>query len=79
MAQTEPPSLQPPSRRERRHQPTLVEPELPSSRAARTRARRERSIERRFTALFVLAVAALVLYLMLESRWGTNLIHHWHP
>lgn len=50
--------------------------ELQEGRAARTRRRRERSMERRFTWLFVIVVAATTLYLFSRTVWGLMLIHH---
>ncbi len=75
MAQTDPLS-----RRQRHHENVLEDTEaLAQSRAERTRARREESMERRFTGVFFVAVAATLVYLVMKTPWGLNLIHHVHP
>ena len=44
-------------------------------RAARTRRRRELSMERRFTWLFMIVVATTTLYLFSRTVWGLMLLH----
>lgn len=76
MAAFEPPTWQTPSRR----QTKPVNPAEPEawldSRAARNRQRREASMERRFTWLFVAAVVIIALYLASRTPFGITLVHH---
>ena len=85
MAQPQQPTNLPtPSRR--RTQPAAPESTMSEagldSRAARNRERRERSMERQFSWLFILAVGATTLYLLSRTPWGLSLMHsglaHWH-
>lgn len=74
MAASEQPTWQPPTRRSHRaSRQSLPEPG-PDSRAERNRERRERSMERQFTWLFAVAVAATTLYLVSRTPWGWSLI-----
>ena len=74
MAAPEPPNWQPPSRRQQRLAAAPADPAM-DSRAERNRQRRERSMERRVTWLFAVAVAATTLYLLSRTAWGISLIH----
>lgn len=75
MAQTDPLS-----RRHRHHEEIPEDTaSLAQSRAERTRARREQSMERRFTGVFIIAVAATLVYLVIKTPWGLSLVHHLHP
>lgn len=85
MAQPQQPTNLPmPSRR--RNRPAAPESTpleaAPDSRTARNRERRERSMERQFSWLFILAVGATTLYLLSRTPFGLNLMHstlaHWH-
>lgn len=77
MAAYQPPSWQPPSRRQARAaKPIENHPEL-DSRSERNRLRRERSMERRFSWLFITAVAATSLYLIGRTPWGLLLVHRY--
>ncbi len=85
MAQPQQPSNLPtPSRRRSGPDaPESIPPEsAPDSRAARNRERRERSMERQFSWLFILAVGATTLYLLSRTPFGLSLMHstlaHWH-
>lgn len=76
MAAFEPPRFEMPSRRRGKEpSPYDLAPEH-DSRAARNRVRREKSMERRFTWLFVAAVVSIVLYLASRTPVGLTVMHH---
>jgi hypothetical protein len=76
MAAFEPPNWQTPSRRQMKaEKPEEPDAEL-DSRSARNRLRREKSMERRFTWLFVTAVALVTLYLVSRTPAGVIIMHH---
>lgn len=75
MATPESPSPLPISRRQAKEQKLAMAEELAAeSRVARMRERRDRSTERKFTALFIFAVSILTLYLVSRTPWGMHLI-----
>lgn len=76
MAASEPPSLETPSRRLKKSvTPSALQETPPDSRAERSRQRRERSLERQFSWLFVVAVGATTLYLISRTPWGLTFLH----
>ena len=64
-----------PSRRHRRDAQAAKEESNPDSRAERNRLRREKSLEKKFTWLFILVVVAITLYLLSRTSVGLTLIH----
>lgn len=75
MAASQPPLNNQPTRRQRR-QTAVVRPsdDPADSRSERNRRRRERSLERQFTWLFVVAVTATTLYLVSRTSLGMLLL-----
>jgi hypothetical protein len=75
VAASQPPHDNLPTRRQRPRLPaTQSAREAPDSRSERNRRRRERSLERQFTWLFIVAVTATTLYLVSRTSIGLSLL-----